>query len=180
MKLLDFGISKFNQLSGDSGFSMTRTGAVMGTPYYMAPEQAKGARDMDHRVDLYATGVILYEALTGQVPFNADTFNELLFKIVLEQPRPVEELAPEIDAGFSAIVNKAMARDPASRFASAQDFQAALVAVGVRLRPPARGVARSAADDDGRYPDGPPGRLRPSSRKHRVRPLISTPRRLRG
>ncbi|HVJ19084.1 MAG TPA: protein kinase [Polyangiaceae bacterium] len=126
IKLLDFGISKFNQLSGDSGFSMTRTGAVMGTPYYMAPEQAKGARDMDHRVDLYATGVILYEALTGQVPFNADTFNELLFKIVLEEPKPLEQLVPEIDAGFTAIVNKAMARDPAHRFASAADFQQAL------------------------------------------------------
>ncbi len=126
VKLLDFGISKFNQLSGDSGFSMTRTGAVMGTPYYMAPEQAKGARDMDHRVDLYATGVILYEALTGTVPFNADTFNELLFKIVLEEPRPLEQLVPEIDSGFAAIVNKAMARDPAHRFATAQDFQQAL------------------------------------------------------
>src|SRR6478609_5085049 len=90
VKLLDFGISKFNQMSGDSGFSMTRTGAVMGTPYYMAPEQAKGARDLDHRVDLYAAGVILYEAVTGEVPFNADTFNELLFKIVLETARPVE------------------------------------------------------------------------------------------
>src|SRR6187402_1126625 len=80
VKLLDFGISKFNQMSGDSGFSMTRTCAVMGTPYYMAPEQAKGSRDLDHRVDLYAAGVILYEAITGEVPFNADTFNELLFK----------------------------------------------------------------------------------------------------
>jgi serine/threonine protein kinase len=126
IKLLDFGISKFSQLSGDSGFSMTRTGAVMGTPYYMAPEQAKGARDMDHRVDLYATGVILYEALTGQVPFNADTFNELLFKIVLEEPKPLEQLVPDIDPGFAAIVNKAMARDPAHRFASAADFQQAL------------------------------------------------------
>lgn len=126
VKLLDFGISKFNQLSGDSGFSMTRTGAVMGTPYYMAPEQAKGSRDMDHRVDIYAAGVILYEALTGQVPFNADTFNELLFKIVLEQPRPIEQLAPDVDPGFCAIVNKAMARDPAHRFSSAQEFQAAL------------------------------------------------------
>ncbi len=126
VKLLDFGISKFNQLSGDSGFSMTRTGAVMGTPYYMAPEQAKGARDMDHRVDLYATGVILYEALTGTVPFNADTFNELLFKIVLEEPKPLAELVPDIDPSFVAIVNKAMARDPAHRFATAQDFQQTL------------------------------------------------------
>jgi serine/threonine-protein kinase len=126
VKLLDFGISKFNQLSGDSGFSMTRTGAVMGTPYYMAPEQAKGAKDMDHRVDLYAAGVILYESVTGEVPFNADTFNELLFKIVLEEPRPVQLLAPDIDAGFAALINRAMARDPAARFQSAKEFQGAL------------------------------------------------------
>jgi serine/threonine-protein kinase len=126
VKLLDFGISKFSQLSGDSGFSMTRTGAVMGTPYYMAPEQAKGARELDHRVDIYATGVILYEALTGQVPFNADTFNELLFKIVLEAPRPLEQLEPAVDRGFAAIVTKAMAREPAHRFQSANEFQNAL------------------------------------------------------
>ncbi len=126
VKLLDFGISKFNQLSGDSGFSMTRTGAVMGTPYYMAPEQAKGSRALDHRVDLYAAGVILYEAITGEVPFNADTFNELLFKIVLEAARPVEQIVPGIDPNFAAIVNKSMAREPAARFQTAREFQAAL------------------------------------------------------
>jgi serine/threonine-protein kinase len=105
---------------------MTRTGAVMGTPYYMAPEQAKGSRELDHRVDIYATGVILYEALTGQVPFNADTFNELLFKIVLEQPRPLEQIEPAIDRAFAAIVSKAMAREPMHRFQSANEFQNAL------------------------------------------------------
>jgi len=126
VKLLDFGISKFNQLSGDSGFSMTRTGAVMGTPYYMAPEQAKGSRELDHRVDLYAAGVILYEAITGEVPFNADTFNELLFKIVLETARPVEQVVPNIDPNFAAIVNKSMAREPAHRFQTAREFQQTL------------------------------------------------------
>jgi serine/threonine-protein kinase len=75
---------------------------------------------------LYATGVILYESVTGQVPFNADTFNELLFKIVLEEPRPIEQLVPEIDSNFAAIINKAMARDPATRFQSAREFQVAL------------------------------------------------------
>src|SRR3978361_174403 len=126
VKLLDFGISKFNQLSGDSGFSMTRTGAVMGTPYYMAPEQAKGAKDADHRVDLYAAGVILYESVTGEVPFNADTFNELLFKIVLEEARPVQALVPDIDPGFAAIITKAMTREPSARFQSAKEFQQTL------------------------------------------------------
>jgi eukaryotic-like serine/threonine-protein kinase len=126
VKLLDFGISKFNQLSGDSGFSMTRTGAVMGTPYYMAPEQAKGSRELDHRVDLYAAGVILYEAITGEVPFNADTFNELLFKIVLEAAKPVEQVVPNLDPVFAAIVNKSMGREPATRFQTAREFQQAL------------------------------------------------------
>jgi eukaryotic-like serine/threonine-protein kinase len=126
VKLLDFGISKFNQLSGDSGFSMTRTGAVMGTPYYMAPEQAKGSRELDHRVDLYAAGVILYEAVTGEVPFNADTFNELLFKIVLEAAKPVEQVVPNIDPNFAAIVNKSMAREPSQRFQTAREFQQTL------------------------------------------------------
>src|SRR6478752_2151053 len=91
VKLLDFGISKFSALGGDSGFSMTRTGAV-----------------------------------TGEVPFNADTFNELLFKIVLETARPVESVVPGIDPNFAAIVNKSMAREPAARFQSAREFQQAL------------------------------------------------------
>ena len=124
VKLLDFGISKFNAMGGE--FSMTRTGAVMGTPYYMAPEQAKGAKDIDTRVDIYAAGVILYEAVSGQVPFNADTFNELIFKIVLESPPPVEQVAPGLDPGFAAIISKAMARDLNERYASCADFLAAL------------------------------------------------------
>jgi serine/threonine-protein kinase len=124
VKLLDFGISKFGGTS--TGLSMTRTGAVMGTPYYMAPEQAKGSREVDHRVDLYAVGVILYEALAGQVPFLADTFNELLFKIVLEKPLPLNTLAPELDPYFVHLVEKAMAREPAERFQSAQEIQLAL------------------------------------------------------
>jgi eukaryotic-like serine/threonine-protein kinase len=126
VKLLDFGISKFSALSGESGFSMTRTGAVMGTPYYMSPEQAKGAKGMDHRADLYAVGVIFYEAVTGRVPFNADTFNELLFKIVLETPQPIEQVVTESDPDFNRIIQKAMAREPGLRFQSAQEFQEAI------------------------------------------------------
>lgn len=145
-KLLDFGISKFSQLSGESGFSMTRTGAVMGTPYYMSPEQAKGAKGMDHRADLYAVGVILFEAVTGQVPFNADTFNELLFKIVLEQPPPVEQLVPDIDPAFAAIIAKGMAREAAHRYQSAEEFMQALDAwaqtgVGPEVLPSNPGAA---------------------------------------
>jgi serine/threonine protein kinase len=126
VKLLDFGISKFSQLSGESGFSMTRTGSVMGTPYYMSPEQAKGAKGMDHRADLYAVGVILYECVTGRVPFNADTFNELLFKIVLETPQPVEQVVPDSDPEFNKLIQRGMAREPGHRYQTAREFQQAL------------------------------------------------------
>ncbi len=123
VKLVDFGVSKFSAL--DAEFSMTRTGAVMGTPFYMSPEQARG-QQVDHRSDLYSVGVVAYQMLTGRVPFNADTFNELLFKIALETPEPAELFAPGLDPNFSAIVMRGMARDMNHRFQSAAEFRAAI------------------------------------------------------
>ncbi|MFO0611205.1 MAG: protein kinase [Polyangiaceae bacterium] len=123
VKIVDFGVSKFS--STDETFSMTRTGAVMGTPYYMSPEQARGQK-IDHRSDLYAVGVVGYQMLTGRVPFNADTFNELLFKIALESPEPAELHAPGLDPAFSQIIARGMARDAAHRFGSAKEFAHAI------------------------------------------------------
>ena len=126
VKILDFGISKFSSAGTD--FSMTRTGSVMGTPYYMAPEQARGAKNLDARLDVYAAGVILYQAATGRVPFDGDTFNELLIKIVTEDTPLVSAAAPELDSGLAAIIDKARQRDPAHRFANAREFGAAIQA----------------------------------------------------
>jgi predicted Ser/Thr protein kinase len=123
VKVLDFGVSKFNVL--DSDMSMTKTGAVMGTPYYMSPEQARGAK-IDHRSDLYSVGVVMYQAVTGRLPFNAETFNELVFKIALENPEPAELIVPNLDPGFAQILAKSMARDVNARFQTAKDFQAAI------------------------------------------------------
>jgi serine/threonine-protein kinase len=119
-KIIDFGISKFNALGGD--MSMTRTGAVMGTPYYMSPEQAQGTPGIDGRSDVYSLGVILYEALAGAVPFDGDTFNELMFKIVLSNPRPLAQVAPGLDPRLVTLVEKAMARDITVRFQSADEM----------------------------------------------------------
>jgi serine/threonine-protein kinase len=125
VKIIDFGISKFQPLAGD-GMKMTRTGAVMGTPYYMSPEQASGSHEADQRSDLYSIGVMMFEAVTGQVPFDGTTFNQLMFKIVLSDvPRP-ESLVPDLDPAFATLISKAMARDPAQRFQSADQFIAAI------------------------------------------------------
>ncbi len=123
VKILDFGISKFSD--GPTG-SATMTGAVLGSPCYMAPEQARGLKQVDARTDLYAVGTLMYESLTGAVPFTGDNFNDLMFKIVL-QPRPDPRiLRPELDADMAAIVMKAMAIDPKDRFQTAEELSVAL------------------------------------------------------
>ncbi len=123
VKILDFGVSKFSAL--DTDMSMTKTGAVMGTPYYMSPEQARGGK-IDARSDLYSVGVVMYQAITGRLPFQAQTFNELVFKIALESPDPAELVVPNLDQNFSAIIAKAMIRDANIRFQTAREFQAAV------------------------------------------------------
>jgi serine/threonine-protein kinase len=127
VKIIDFGISKFSEQGGASS-RMTRTGALMGTPHYMAPEQATGSTDIDRRTDIYAVGIIMYEMLTGRVPFQAETFNQLLFEIALAKIIPARQIVPDLDAAIDTIVMKASARDPANRFQNCDEFIAALEA----------------------------------------------------
>jgi serine/threonine-protein kinase len=138
IKVLDFGVSKFSQMSGDE-FNVTRAGAVVGTPYYMSPEQARGMAQVDARSDIYALGVVLYQATTGQVPFRAETFNELLFKIALELPPPPQQFVPDLDSDFAGIIQRAMAREQAHRFQSCAEFKEALFAWQASRAAPAYG-----------------------------------------
>jgi serine/threonine-protein kinase len=153
-KLLDFGISKATSIE-DSAVNITRTGMVMGTPYYMAPEQARGERTLDHRVDLWAAGVILYEGLSGRRPFVARNYNALLVQILTSRHRAIGELVTGLPAGIVEAVDRALSKMREDRFQSATEFQERLMAVRrvSRSAPPAPSalvappaVAASAAD----------------------------------
>ncbi len=125
-KVVDFGIAKFTSPSMGVS-SSTRTGSVLGTPYYMSPEQARGLRTVDHRTDLWALGVIAYRCLVGALPFTGEAVGDLLVKICTG-PLPVPtQLVPELPAAFDAWFYRALAREPEARFQSAQELTEALV-----------------------------------------------------
>ncbi len=124
-KLLDFGVARNFGYERDHQ-RLTDTGMVMGTPYYMAPEQARGEGKLDQRVDVWAIGVILYEALTGERPFTATNYNALLVKILTQQPRPVTQLAPHLPPLMAMVVGKALAKRPEERFQTVRELGDAL------------------------------------------------------
>jgi serine/threonine protein kinase len=138
VKLLDFGVSKVMAAGNGPAeeLELTRTGMVMGTPYYMSPEQARGDRDLDTRVDIYACGVILYEVLTGRRPFIAANYNALLLQILSSVPRPARDFRPALPSGFDSVIDKAMARDREQRFRVAAEFEFALRALRDRYGAP--------------------------------------------
>jgi|HubBroStandDraft_1064217.scaffolds.fasta_scaffold00486_12 serine/threonine protein kinase len=122
-KVLDFGIAKRDQSSLQG--SNTKTGAMLGTPYYMSPEQAQGTKSVDFRSDLWSLGVIVYQCATGLLPFESEALGDLLMKIIVH-PLPVPSQLADVPMGFDAWWAKAAARDPAARFQSAKDFADAL------------------------------------------------------
>jgi serine/threonine-protein kinase len=125
VKLLDFGISKYMNSAG--ALELTRTGIAMGTPLYMPPEQARGERHIDHRADIYAAGVVLYEALVGMRPYGGHSYNEILVNICTQGfPRP-SEVNPAFPPALEVVILRAMARNPADRYESAAAMRTELL-----------------------------------------------------
>lgn len=151
VKVLDFGISKIRQ----AGSKLTQTGMVIGTPHYMSPEQARGDSNLDHRSDIYTVGVMLYEALTGRLPLQADNPTGVLVKILTEEPPPPSAVNPAIPPAVEQVILRAMAKDPNARFASCRELAQALQrATGILDGTTAYAAAATAGMTAGRPPTG--------------------------
>ncbi|MBZ0116776.1 MAG: protein kinase, partial [Sandaracinaceae bacterium] len=124
VKVVDFGISK---VQGDSDLGLTGTGAQIGTPYYMPPEQCHGDKNLDHRADLYALGVVLFRALSGVFPFHADTYPHLMLQIISEAPRSVLEWRADVPPELAQLVDRLLAKHPDGRPQSAAEVAQALL-----------------------------------------------------
>ncbi len=142
VKVVDFGISKSLRASDEAEEQprLTQTGMVLGTPLYMSPEQARGDDELDARVDIYALGVIMYESATGRVPFIGNNYLSVISQVLNEEPRPLRALRPELSEEFEAIVLRAMEKDRAERYASANELLADLTAL---LDDPTRSTERA-------------------------------------
>jgi eukaryotic-like serine/threonine-protein kinase len=142
-KILDFGISRSSGAQQLASPITTQRGFVIGTPHYMAPEQACGDGEIDHRADLYAVGTILYEGLSGRLPFDAETTADLLRKIISSEPVPLKQLCAQNVELIAECVSQAMSRNREERFGDARAFRTALTRAYELTFPTSVSVARS-------------------------------------
>ncbi len=125
VKLLDFGIARITEPeNGRRGATLTRTGMVLGTPYFMSPEQALGRRhEIDQRTDLWAMGVILYRCLTGRYPFDGENVNQIMVEIIMDsEPAETTVLNPEVPEALEKVIARALQKDLSKRYSSAEEM----------------------------------------------------------
>jgi eukaryotic-like serine/threonine-protein kinase len=127
IKVLDFGISKMTSFNAAGPSIATRTSAIMGSPLYMSPEQMQSAKDADTRADIWALGIVLYELLTGRVPFKGDTVAELIVKIATETPEPLRTFRPHVADGLETAFRRCTAKDRERRYRNVGELALALL-----------------------------------------------------
>ncbi len=167
VKVLDFGISKDTSepIGDEDGEQLTRTTAVLGSPYYMAPEQMRSTRTVDARADIWSIGIILYQLVTKAVPFKAPGFVELALMVVNDEPKPPTAHRPDLPPALEAAILRALRKNPADRFASVAELAAAIAPFG-------RAGAMTSAERIARMQGAPPPSMeRPSGALSLVPPL---------
>jgi serine/threonine protein kinase len=135
IKVLDFGISKVSNAS-DSGGAMTHTAAVMGSPYYMSPEQMQSAKEVDARTDIWALGVVLYELLTGNTPFAGESYAEIAIKVATASFAPVRLVRPDAPPQLEGVIAKCLEKDKGRRFSNVAELALALADFGSKRSRP--------------------------------------------
>ena len=161
VKILDFGLARV----GTEDVHLTRTGAIVGTPAYMAPEQARGEK-VDARCDLFSLGCVLYRLCTGAMPFAGDTTTALLMALALDHPKTVRELNPDVPVALSDLVTRLLEKNPAKRPQSAREVVQAIQAVG--LAPAGRAAGFIPPFGENPPPINPAARLETASRTETI------------
>ncbi len=160
LKVTDFGIAKIKEGSESGQTVLTKAGFLLGTPHYMSPEQIRDPKEAGALCDVYSGAVVLYEMLTGSLPFAQRSLPKLIDAIYRGDKRPLTALRPSLDPALDALVLRGMHADPTKRFGSAETFRAALEAYKTTRLAPAGGP--SAAADATVRAGGPPEAARPS------------------
>ena len=144
-KVLDFGIAKIRQPDGAAEGDITHANLVVGTPQYMSPEQCSQSGALDARSDVYSLGVIVYEMLTGRVPFSGESATVIMMKQVQDPAPSVLSIRRELPASIDAVIKRALAKQPIDRFKSAGEFAEALTIAAAEEADPASVVAAAGA-----------------------------------
>ena len=155
VKLLDFGVAKLRPAGGVGAANATATGALLGTPNYMSPEQVRGSKQIDHRSDLWSLGIILYYAITGRMPFTGASVGDVLVRICTQPLEPPTCVAFDLPPAVDWFFQRACAREPEQRYQTATELAAAFVTL-------AEGRQAGAPEGAGppvsiRGPERPPG-----------------------
>ena len=125
VKVVDFGISKEirpDDPDSDASPRLTQTGMVLGTPLYMSPEQARGAENLDRRIDIYSLGVIMYEMVTGEVPYRGTNYLSIISRVLNDEPRPPRDLRPDLSPAFEDIILRALEKNADDRYQTCEEL----------------------------------------------------------
>src|SRR6266540_2515765 len=143
IKVLDFGISKVTGIHASGAAGMTKTATMMGSPYYMSPEQLESARSVDTRTDIWAIGIVLYELLAGRVPFSGETLPEIVVKIVSHPLEPLRGRRPDVPQELEAVIGRCLEKDRTKRYANVAELAHALAEFAPRnARPSVERISR--------------------------------------